>query len=379
MASRSRYQKIEFPLPVATFAAGSASAVDLSSIPAQLAGRIAHVSGFKMLVTVTPTLAAGTVTPEEAQRFVRSLSVKDGTGRVYFNGTLASLRLQDALERGWLNNPEGDALATTEVGEFCREFNFAPAGMADPTDFVQPGALFRGGSINFGWGAITDVDAQVTALTGSIRCYAILELHDEVILGSLVERYESAINNGQAIGGEGLYTELALCNSSSLDAIAAGDFAEVKVQADGFARDGIHVADLEKMFHGDKNVPSGLTVIHGEPRTATDDDPKMASGTALVAAPANISPIIWSQDGQLMSKLVYAAKPNLTIKWSGTQAAGYMLATRILPRTAADVGKAEALIKAALALPLREMDVRTVKGSYAGPRRAYLALKAKVG
>lgn len=378
MASRSKYQKIEYPLPVATFAAGSASPVDLSTIPAQLAGRIVHVSGFKFLVTITATLSSGTVTPEEAQKFVRSLTIKDGTGRQHFNGSLASLRLQDALERGWLNVPEGDALATTEVGQFVREFNFAPAGMADPTDFVQPGGIFRGGVINFGWGAITDPDANITALTAEIRPYAILELHDELILGAMVERYESVLNNGVAIGAEGLYTELALCNSASLDAITAGDFSEVQVQADGFMRERIHVADLEKMFHGDKNVPSGLSLIHGEPRQVTDDNPKMVNGTALAAAPANISPVIWTPDGCMISKLVFAAKNTLTVKWSGSQASAYMLATRIIPRTAQDVGKIEALIKTSLAVQYGGLEPRTGKPDYSGPRIAYMSLKAKV-
>lgn len=381
MTSRHPYQKIEYPLPVATFQAGSNASVDTSGIPAQLGGRITHVVGFKFVGTATPTLSSGSLTPEELQRFVRSIQIKDGTQRIYFQGSMASLRLTDALERGFLNVAEPDAILTNEQGEFIREFNFAPAGMKCPEDFVQPGAIFRNGGVMFGWGALSDVDANLTALTASIRVFAILTLNDEVKLGALVERVESPVNNGNPINGEGLITDLALCNSASLDAIAAGDFANVQVQVEGFQRDAIHVADLEKMYSGDKNIPSGLSVIHGEPRTVTDDNQKVVAGTALAAAPSNISPVIWTADGVKISKLVYASKGSIILKWSGSQAAGYYLMTRIIPRTAADVGKAEALLRVALPIALGPLTVRTESKrelSPMSPRRAFLPLAAKV-
>lgn len=374
------YQNIEIPLSSVSFSAGSTSTIDFGALQAQLAGRIAHVNAFKFVVTATPTLSAGSATAEELQKAVRTLTIKDGTNRQYFNGSFASARLVDALEQGCLRAPENDALTTGQTGYFARVFNLAPASMLDPDDFVQPAAIFRGGSITFAFGALTDVDASCTALTLTIQPYAVVQLHDELILGALVDRFESAITNGNAIGCESLIVDLALCNSSLFDAITAGDFANVETIVNGFSRQSIHVADLERMYHDDKCVVSGLTLVHGEPRAATDDNPKVIADTALAASPAVISPIIWAPKRQKLTKLVFHAMPNLVLKWSGSQSSAYMLATRIVPRTAADVGKAEALIKTALNVPIRAMDVRTdSKQPYDGPRRAYMPLKMKVG
>jgi hypothetical protein len=337
------------------------------------------VAGFKFVVSATPTQSSGTASAENLQKAVRALVIKDGTGRQYFNGSFASNRIQDALERGWLSAPEPDAAATTEAVNFERVFLLGPDGFSDPADFVQPAALFRGGSITFSYGALTDVTATTTALTLTIQTFAICQLHDEVILGAMVDRFESLLTNGQVLGTEGLYTEVGFCNSSLFDAITAGDFANVTTVVNGFTRDSIHVADLERMYHADKQVNS-LTPIHGEPRAATDDNPKVAAATALAAASANISPIIWSPKGAKISKLIYAAQPNVVFKWSGSQASAYVLATRIVPRTAADVGKAESLVKAGLSVGFRNMDARTLsKESYTGPRKAYMPLKVKVG
>ena len=374
------YQKIEIPLQSVTFTAGSVSTIDFGALQPQLAGRIVHVSEFKFVVAATPTLSSGTATPEELQKAVRNLVVRDGTGRQLFNGSFASNRLQDGLERGFYNVPESDAAATTEAVYFQRSLGLAPRGFGEEVDFVQPAAVFRGGSMTFSFGALTDVDAACTALTLTIQPYAVCQLHDELILGTLVERFESVLNNGQVIGAEALYADLAICNSSTFDAITAGDFANVETIANGFSRQAIHVADLERMYHEDKNVPSGLTLIHGEPRAATDDNAKVISGTALAAASAIISPVIWAPKGAKISKLVYHAQPNLTLKWSGSQAAGYMLATRLVPRSASDFGKAESLIKTALSLNIKSVNARTQsKEDYNGPRRAYMPLKCKVG
>jgi hypothetical protein len=312
------------------------------------------------------------------QKWVRSLTIKDGTGRLLFNGSFASQRLQDALERGYLSVPEPDAAATTEAVNFCRVFKLGPDNFADSDDFIQPAAIFRGGSINFGFGALTDGSANCTALTLTVQPYAVCQLHDELILGAICERFETSLTSGQNIGGEALYTHLGLAKAN-FASISAGDFANVTTIADGFVRQPIHVADLERMYHADMGVPTNQTIVHGEPRAATDDNPKLISGTSVAAQPQYLSPVIWSPQGAKLSKLVFAAKPNLVIQWSGS-ATGYMLASRILPRSAADFGKADALVRAALSVSINSVDARTLsKEAYKGPRRSYMPLKCKVG
>jgi hypothetical protein len=373
------YQKIEVPLGTATFAAGAQVSLDLGQIQAQQAGRINHVSGFKFVVRATPTLSSGAATAEELQKAVRQLIVRDGTGRFLFNGSFASRRLQEAVEFGGLRSPEPDQAATTEAVNFQRVLPLAPGPFRDGDDFVQPAAVFRGGSMQFAFGALTDVDANCTALALTIYVYAICQLHDELIFGAQVERVEQLITNGQTLGAEALYAYLALCDSAALGAIAAGDFANVEVLANGFQRQAIHAADLERMYHDDMGS-GGFTLVKGEPLAATDDNPKVPAGTAIAAAPAQVSPIIWSPPGAKISKLVYHAMPNLVVKWSGSQGTAYALMTRLLPRSTADFGKAEALVKTALAVNVRQVEARTAsKAPYTGPRRAYMPLKLKVG
>ena len=374
------YQKVEIPLSTVTFSAGGQSAIDFGTLQPQLAGRITHVAGIKFVVSATPTLSSGNATAEELQKAVRSLVVKDGTGRLLFNGSFASLRLAEALENGFLNAPEPDVAATTEAVNFVRELSMGPQAFVDHTDFVIPAAVFRGGSISFGFGALADVDAALTALTMTITPYVVCQLHDELILGAVVERYEQLLTNGQVIGAEALYAFIGLCNSGTFDAIAAGDFANVETIANGFNRQAIHVADLERMYHNDMQVPSGLAVVHGEPRAATDDNPKVISGTALAAASATMSPVVWAPRKAKLSKLIYSAQPNMVLKWSGSQATAYAITTRILPRQTADFGKAEGLIRAALGLSVKSVEARTLsKDPYKGPRSAYMPLKLKVG
>lgn len=374
------YQKIEIPLQSVSFSAGGTATIDFGAVMTQMAGRIAHIPEIKFVVSATPTQSSGTATAENLQKAVRSLVIRDGTGRMLFSGSFASLRLYEALERGYLAAPENDAAATTEAVNFERVFSLAPRSFEDDLDFVQPAALFKyGGSITFGFGALTDVTATTTALSMTIQAYAVCTLHDEVLLGSLVERFETSWTNGMAFNTEALYTEFALAKSNAFATISAGDFANVQVLANGLTRQAIHVADLERMFHHDKGVVSGVTLVHGEPRAATDDNPKVVNGTALAAAPAQLSPVLWSPQSARISKLVYGASPTLVVQASGSSS-GYALTTRLLPRTAADVGKAEACVRAGLAVGFKSLNARTLsKKPYDGPRRAYMPLKAKVG
>lgn len=378
MASSSAYQTLQIPLNSVSFSANGTSTVDFGPLQAQIAGRIAHVSAIKLAVTYTPTLSSGTVTCENAQKWVRSLVIKDGTGRILFNGSFASQRLQDALERGWLSVPEHDAAATTEQVNFMRVFRLGLDNFEDSDDFVQPAAVFRGGSITFGFGALTDGSANCTALTMTVQPLVEVQLHDELILGTLVERYESSLTSGQVLGTEALYTHLGL-GKSGFSAISAGDFANVTTIANGFIRQSLDIRHLEAAYHADMMVPSGFTVVHGEPRAATDDNPKVANGTAIASSSALLSPVIWCPQGAKLSKLIFHAMPNLVVQWSGS-ATAYALATRILPRSSADFGKAMALVQAALGINANKVDARTIsKEPYTGPRRAYYPLKAKVG
>jgi hypothetical protein len=377
---QGNYQLIPVKLGTASFAAGGRATVDFTALQAQLAGRICHLRGVTFDVQATPTLSSGTATPAELQKAVNSVIISDGVKK-RFEGSFSSLRVFEALESGRLRAPENDAAATTEAVNFLRLFDCALPKFKDPTDFVLPAACWsRGGSIQFGFGALTDVDANCTALTMTITVTAWVQLHDEVIMGALVERKEQVITNGTAVGQQALYAFLALADAATFAAPSAGDWANVQISANGFDTRAIHVAELERAYHAAMDVGS-FSQVHGEPRAATDDNPREAAATALAAAAAVASPIIWSPPGAKISKMVYSADPNLTLNWSGTQANGYGLMSRILPRSDNDYGAYAALVAAGLGIPMTAIpEARTdSKKPYRGPRRAYLPVKVKVG
>lgn len=372
------YQTLKLPLGTATFSAGGQATIDFQGLQNQIAGRICHVHALHFDVQATPTLTAGNATAEELQNLVQSLVITDGV-RQLFNGGFKSLRIFESLENGIVPTPENDPAATTNAVNFARYFPLGPARFASPVDFVMPAPCFRGGSIQFGFGSLTQIDAACTALSATITVTAEISLHDELIFGSLYERKEQNVTNGAPISQEALYAFVGLANSSAIDAITAGDFANVGVDLLGYSEKQIHVAARERMYHAAFAV-GPLSSTHGEPRAATDDNPKVANDTALAAASALVSPILWAAPGTKISKLVYAASPTLQLNWSGSQGTGYGLLGRLIPRDAGRFGSYAALVEAHLGVKPSSIKARTLsKTEYVGPRRAYMPVKAKVG
>jgi len=371
------YQTIKLPLGTATFAASGQASVDFKNLQPQIAGRIVHVHALHFDVQANPTLSSGTATVEELQKAVASLVVSDGV-RTLFEAPFSALRLFESLEGGIVPTAEPDAAATTEAVNFARVLPLGLPRAADPADFVMPAACFKGGSISFGFGALTDVDANCTALSMTVTVTAEVSLHDELIFGSLLQRKVQTVTNGTAISQEALYAFLGLANSTSYDAITAGDFANVGVDFLGYSEKQIHVAVRERMYQAAMRTGPWSTT-HGEPRAATDDNPKVANGTAIAAASALLSPIIWAPPGVKLSKLVYAASPDLTLNWSGSQGSGVGLMSRIIPRDAGRFGSYAAAVESQLGVKASSLSARTLsKKDYVGPRRAYLPVKAKV-
>jgi len=371
-------QTIKFPLSAVTWSANGRAQVDFNGVPTQLGGRICHATSIGFDVQATPTLSSGTATPEELQAAVRSVQVRDGVLE-RFSGSFKSMRLYEALENGLLFAPEPDAASTTEAVNYLRVLNMGPRSFANPGDFYLPAACLKGGSIDFSFGALTDVDANCTGLTCTIQPYVNLVLMDDVRLPTVVERKEASVSNGVSLTQEALYAFLGLADASTFTALAAGDFANVEISANGFSQRQLHVTALERAYH-DEMMAGGFSQVHGEPRAATDDNPKVSNGTAIAAADARLSPVIWSPTGSKITRLAWHAAPGLEVKWSGTNATAYALATRFLPRSPQLAAQYTALVEQHLGVKVRSGDVKTLtKRAYSGPRAPYMPLTIKVG
>lgn len=369
---------IPFPLKSVNFSAGGAEQVQLSDIPARMDGRAVNVEAISFDVKVTPTLNSGAMTAEEAQKIVSQLTIQDSV-RKHFDGSFRTLRLFEALENGVLHAPEPDDAATAEEVNFIRTWR-PGIGLAQPGDFKLPAAVCgQGATIDFKFGALTDVDAQATAISATIQPVAWLSLSDDFVLPSMVERKESAINKDGSIVSEAVYAFLGLADSGALGVIAAGDFANVSLGCAGIQTKKLHITALERAYHEQMRV-LGFSQVHGEIRAATDDNPKRQNGTALVAATSVLSPLIWTPRGAKLSKLPFAAQNELNVSWDGTQAAGYYLATRILKRTSDMEQQYLATAQQKLGVRLVAPKVPTVsKAPYMGPRARYLPVKFKIG
>lgn len=372
-------QPIPFPLPSKSFAANGRDSIDLSVIPPSIGGRAVKVVALTFDINATPTLSSGTATPEELQKAVRNIAISDSV-RTLFDGSFASMRLFEMLERGQLFAPEPDAAATTEAVNFQRVFSFPPPLIIKPSDLFHPGAAFgQGAKIDLSYGALTDVDANCTALTMTIQAIAWLTLADDVVLPPMLERKEFTVNKDVPITGEAIYLFLALCDSNAFGAITAGDFANFTLQASGVQTKQVHASAFTRAYH--EFMKSGaVTHVQGEPRAATDDNPKIPNGTALQAATANVQPLIFMPPGGKISKVAYAAQNELVVGWSGSQASGYGLATRIVKRTK-DMEEAYlAAMSQKLGVTLRNPKIDTEsKREYPtnGTRARYMPIKFK--
>lgn len=374
------YQTIPIPLGTVSFSAGGQATLDFSALQPQIAGRIPHLRHITFDTQITPTLSSGSVKPLDLQKAVKSLVLQDGV-RTLFQGSFASLRGFEVLENGRVTSPENDVATTGQAVNYQRVWNAGPLGLASLTDFVMPAACYRGGSMQFGFGALTDVSANCTALTATITVVAHVALHDELIFGSLYERREQLVSNGVSVGQEALYAYAGFAKASTFSTFSAGDVASLSIDFLGYSTKPVHVAALERAFHSlvvDGGV-GGYGQSHGEPRAATDVNPKVFNGTAIAAADSTLIPAIWTERLAKITKLVYAASPAITFNWTGTASSLYGMLGRIVPKDSTRIGSYAALVEQALGLRVKTMDARTLsKAPYNGPRRAYLPNKAKV-
>lgn len=378
------FQLVPYVLRPPTFAAGGTDVVTLEALPETSLGRVAHLAGIEFDCTVTPTFTTAPTTVG-INNIVRRLEFNDGS-QPRFQGGFNYLRLFEMLENGRLRIPDPDSNSgSTNTFHFGRYLPMGPWGFqGDPTDFLMPCAALKTAKLEFNWGALTDFSADTTVLTVTMRIIAWLAFLDkELRIPPFYERNSFQVSNADAsMPGRALYACGGLLNSSAVDAISAGDFSELILSTGSGDLPGVSCSSLERAFHA--HMDSGhLTQVHGEPRAATDDNPKKVNDgtpTALVGADAFVQPWCWSPRGSRISKLALMAESALRLRWpSGSQATGVVLYGRFLaqsPEARAAFG-AKALQK--LGMKDRGARVKTLsKEDYTGPRDEFMPVAVKV-
>jgi hypothetical protein len=377
------YQTFPVTLRTASWASGGSDVISFDPLPATFLGGIAHVAKIEFHVTVTPTDAGGaTLTVLEANDVVSRLSIRDGIN-TRFEGSFNLLRFAEMLQRGDVYTPDQDQLATTEAGYFVRTWEPFPSGFAgSPSDGLLPVASLKSGAIELGFGSM---DAAVDSYVAEIRTVVhIVPLYGELRIPPLAKwTYGDAGSADVNIPGKALHHSLALFNSSTYDAIAAGDFANIMVTgAAGNLIPSIHVTDLGRSFQSTKRVGQ-FTHVQSEPRAATDDNAKIkndATPTAIVAATANVAPILTYGEDQQISKLRAYSESQLRMQWSGSQGTARWLSGRIEAQAqgARVVMAAKAL--SVLGLSERGVGIKTLsKRDYKGDLADFMPWSVKVG
>lgn len=379
------FQLVPFVMRSPTFAASGQDVLPLDVLPNTGLGRIAHLAGFSFRCVVTPTFTTAP-TIVGLNNIVRRLEFNDGA-QPRFQGGFNYLRLFEMLENGKLRIPDPDTNSGSTNGfYFSRYLPMGPWGFeGDPTDFLLPCAALKTGKLEFNWGALTDISADTTAVTVSIQVTAWLAYLDrELRIPPFYERNSFQVSNADAqLPGRALYACGALLNSSSVDAITAGDFSQIIVGTGSGDLPAVGVGTLTEAYRAQMGCGQ-ITEVQGEPGAATDDNAKVKNSgtpTALVGADAVVQPWAWSPPGTRISKLALMAESSLRVRWpSGSQATAVVLYGRFVaqPPNAKAVLGAKALTN--LGMRDTEGGVATLsKKDYKGPREEFLPSYVKVG
>src|SRR3990167_4607528 len=283
------FQRVMYPLPTQTYAAGGRSVVRLRDLPAEIFGRIAHVAAIHLVVDLDPTYTTAPTVVGHNALFSR-IELFDGQ-QVRFTGNGNDLRFFEALENGGKRSMEALANATTESRYFSRVIHLGPPNMAgSPTDFVLPCAALENGELRINWGALTDISADTTAATATVYVTAALVLLDEIRIPPFYERQTYTLSGADSpVPGRCLAMFMDLANSSSYDAFAAADLGNITVSTGlGDILPGHSAPALNHIYNSDWGKGS-IDGLAGEPFIAADDDSNrivnIGTPTAL-AAPA---------------------------------------------------------------------------------------------
>ena len=376
-----------WPLPTKSFSAGGQDVIPLRDLPKTLFGRICHLAAIVFAVTLTPTFTTAP-TVIGANNVVQACDVHDGT-MYRFQGGFNELRLKEYLSLGRLRIPDPDAdTASTGARYFRRIWHVGPPHMRGGvdnggTDYVIPTAALTDGECRITYGALTDISADCTAATATIKVSAALSLLDEVRVPPAYQFYYQSLNAADvSLPGRALYETLALCDNAAMAAITAGDFATFNLDlGQGDIVPAVPSEILGEMFNDVKQA-GHLTSMAGEPVAANDDNAKAVNGstpTALTTAYRIVQPILFTPKDAKLSKLPKADN-TARLRWSGSQTSGYLLIGRILESSPAVSGQLAAKALTNLSrVPRGEPKVKTdSKVDYKGPNGTFMPLKVKV-
>jgi hypothetical protein len=370
----------------AAWSAGNPLQFLFQNLPKVKGKGIPHVISLDIVTALSPayTTAPTTVGINAA---IANISIKDGQ-REWFpmGGSGNMLRAFERLESGRPYIPEGLLGGGTGNPRYTRRrFYWNPPKMnGQPADgaYNLPFLSSIGGGVFLQCGALTDISADCTACTGTVYVFAnVARFFNKLVFPAYYPRYLQPLNSGQALTKKALYGGIALLNSTSFDAFAAGDVGNVTLDnggdvylqtASSQALTAAHNADMDR---------GQIDSINGDPANATYDVNQrrvnLTTPTALEAQALDLQAIQWTPPGVLLTKLGYVPQ-QLTITVSGSNSGTQQLLGRFEEVPASD--RASQLSTALANLEGRRAETWGLRlldgGSYDGPLKPFFPWEA---
>lgn len=384
-------QTVPWLLGTGTWAADAVLQFDFKGLPRTLGMAIPHALCLDFELDLDPTYTtAPTVVGHNAA--IKTLSINDGQ-REWFpmGGGFNMLRAFERLETGRPALPDTLlGLGSTNNRYIRRRFWWNPPRLyGQPADGAYNCPFLNNGSgkIVATCGALTDISADCTAATGTLRVWAqLVRFYDKCLWPAYYTRQMNPVNSGNAITQRALYATIGLLNSTAFDAFAAGDVGNVILdaagdpimrQADTAALTAAHNADF-----GFGQIDS----LNGDPRSATLDinqrQTNLTSGTALAPQALDLQPVLWPAPDVRLTKLAYT-KSDMTMTLGNGNQTTQQLLGRFLPVSATerllgkDTAKAALSGRTEVSWDLRLADDRDGV-NYTGPLRDFFPLELKL-
>lgn len=375
-----------FQMPSVTWSASSSDTSPTKDLPKAVRGRIPHVVRFVFETDFTPTYTTAPTTVGNNSLVTRCDFFDGKINR--FEGGFNHLRAHERINNGRNRVADADTdLASTNARYFRRILHCGPPQMAGGldyggTDFAIPTGVLVNGELRWGFGALTDLSADTTAATGSIKPFADIIVLDEIRIPPAYQFIRISANAADVpIPGESAYVSLSMLNSASFDAVSAGDFSDI--QLDLGTGDVVPAAPAEMLqaaYHDDFRT-GALEGFTGEIRGAGDDNVKMVNRgtpTALVAASADLQAVLWAKPGKKISKLDIS-ETGARLRWNGSQTSAVILVGRILAQTPTVLGDLATSALASIKRENKGQKVKTLsKQTYRGPAGKYMPYTVKV-
>ncbi len=268
-------QTVPIELGSQAWSAGNPLTFDFKNLPKMKGMAIPHVLSIDIEVDLDPSYTTAP-TIFGHNNSIKTVSINDGAREwLPMGGSLNLLRAFERLENGKAYAPETILGNGTGNNRYIRRRFYwnPPKIFGQPSDgaYNTPYLSAAGGKVVLTCGQLTDISADCTAATGTVRVICnVARYYNKMIFPAFFPRQMQALSSGTAITQRALYAIVGLLNSTSFDAFAAGDVGAVTLDAAG---DILMInGSAQSLTQGhNSDMAAGLEAIAGDPRDATYD------------------------------------------------------------------------------------------------------------